>query len=240
MTNKKLFNKKAVMVDLQPCMKLEEIGEHFTKALLTNLMTQKKENSVSAAIKLNELSLLSVSFKAKLLKICLNILDNIRDIDEQEKLQIRKKIICALDNGKKFLFIMFEFFPFSTKLSIISDPGPEEEQTSAHVCGLIRETHTIPYALSIFDSVPWCFGEYIYVSNNNLYNLTTADFVKKVVENKSLKYKLNIELSNVERIRELEINFAIQHLGLRNMQQIETDNKNLLLEFDTEANYENP
>lgn len=240
MENKKLFNRKAPMVDLQSFMKLDTIDEFFIKGLFFKLLKQKRTETISAAIKLDELSLLSYSLKSKLLSICAAIVDSLVDIDEQEKLKIRKNIVIGLDNAKKFFFIAFEFFPFSTKLSIISDPGEDENQTSLHVCGLIRETTNIPYAIEIFNHTALCFAETIHINNDYLYNVIATDFLCKVIANKQLNYKLSIELSNVEKIREQEINFAIEYLGLRTFEQVETTDKNLLLVFDTEKDYENP
>lgn len=240
MENKKLFNKKALFIDLQPFMKSDASDEYFIKSLFFKLLSKKKEETISAAISLSELSLLSYSIKTKLLNLCFAITDSISCIDQQEKLNIRKKLVLGIDNAKKLLFIFFEFYPFSTKISIISDPGPEEQQTSMHVCGLIRETTSVPYSIKIFDHTAYCFGETIHITNEHLYNAIAVEFIRKVIQNKSLHYKLNIELSSVENIRELEINFAIQHLGLRHFEQVETPDKKLLLDFDTDKSYDNP
>lgn len=235
MEKKKIFNKKAQMIDLQQFMALDVFDEYFDKSLFLNLIKQKQHDSITAAIKLDELSLLSHSLKKKLLQLCLRITDSLVGIDTEEKLKIRSKLLVAIDNSKNLLFIAFEFLPFSTKISIISDPGPDDRQTTFHVCGLIRETFNVPYSISIFDYKAYCFGDQIYVANNDLYNLIAVDFLKKVIANKSLKYKLNIELSNIEKVREMEINFTIEHLGLRTLYQVETEDKCILLEFNTEA-----
>lgn len=240
MQNKKFLNKKAAMVDLQPFLKLDTIDEYFTKSLFFNLIKKKKHDTVSAIMRFDELNLLSFSLKTKLLNICLGVIDSITNIDEQEKLNIRKKIVTAVDNSKKLFLVMFEFFPFSTKVSLISDPGPEEEQTTLHVCGLLRETNNIAYPIEIFKSTAYCFSEKIHLKNEHLYNVIAAEFVRKVIRNKKLKYELTIELSNVEKIREIEINFIIEYLGLMTFEQIETEEKNILLVFNSTKDYDNP
>lgn len=152
------FNKTAQMIDLAsiPFVPLDDAAKsNFTNLLRLRLIQHINNFNLLCGISLNSESLCNFSVKENTYKTLSFILDNLASskLDLNEIDLTKRKILIGLDQATVSFSVAIEFSKFTTTISIISDPGIPENQSTFHVKSKIVETITLTSIFRAFVSI---------------------------------------------------------------------------------------